>query len=232
MITAAQLPAAIAGSFTARRFFLKATVRGIRTATCVLLPLAGSLLAAGIIPSMPSVSGTNPIIRAGSLRDLPGILQIYNHYVETSHATFDLEPVSVAQRKDWLRQFGDDGPHRLLVAEDGADLCGFAYSARFRSRPAYDVSVETTVYVRRDANGRGVGSRLYESLLDCVDAAGIHRVYAGIALPNAPSVRLHERFGFRHVGTFSEVGFKFGRYWDVAWFERRRPAGQPVPGSC
>ena len=65
-----------------------------------------------------------------------------------------------------------------------------------------------------------------------VDEAGIHRVYAGIALPNPPSVRLHEYFGFRHVGTFSEVGNKFGRYWDVAWFERRRPDGRPETGSC
>lgn len=181
---------------------------------------------------MSPVSDPTWTVRAAGADDLPGIVRIYNHYVETSHATFDLEPVTVGQRADWVGQFDDAGPYRLLVADDGAGLFGFAYSTRFRSRPAYDVSVETTVYVAPEAIGSGVGRGLYESLLASVDAAGIHRVYAGIALPNPPSVRLHEQFGFRHVGTFSEVGHKFGRYWDVAWFERRRPVSQAAPGSC
>lgn len=165
-------------------------------------------------------------IRPGRADDLPGILDIYNHYVETSHATFDLEPATVEARTGWVGQFADDGPHRLLVADDGHSVRGFAYSTRFRARPAYDSSVETTVYVAPDAVGRGIGPTLYDALMKIVDAAGIHRVYAGIALPNEPSVRLHEFFGFRHVGTFSEAGYKFGRYWDVAWFERRRDGDQ------
>lgn len=181
---------------------------------------------------MTSTCDPNCTIRAAGQGDLPAILRIYNHYVETSHSTFDTAPITVDQRTGWLRQFGESGPYRLLVAHDEQDLRGFAYSARLRSRPAYDVSVETTVYVAPEAIGRGLGRGLYEVLLAGVDLAGIHRVYAGIALPNEASVRLHEHVGFRHVGTFSEVGYKFGRYWDVAWFERRRPGDQPASRSC
>jgi phosphinothricin acetyltransferase len=81
--------------------------------------------------------------------------------------------------------------------------------------------VETTAYITPAAGGRGIGTALYEALLDALGPAGVHRCYAAIALPNPASVALHERFGFSEVGRFSEVGFKLGRYWDVAWFERR-----------
>lgn len=177
---------------------------------------------------MSSSWRNNWSIRTGGSEDLSGILDIYNHYVETSHATFDLEPATVEDRASWIGQFADTGPHRLLVADDGRSLGGFAYSTRFRTRPAYDSSVETTVYVAPDATGSGAGRGLYDALLDIVDTAGIHRVYAGIALPNKPSVKLHESCGFLHVGTFSEAGYKFGRYWDVAWFERRPVGDQPA----
>jgi phosphinothricin acetyltransferase len=179
-----------------------------------------------------STFDSNWAIRAAGEGDLPAILRIYNHYVETSHATFDTEPMTVGQRTGWMQQFDETGPYRLIVAHRGPSLCGFAYSAQFRSRPAYDVSVETTVYVAPKAIGRGLGRALYGSLLGEIDGAGIHRAYAGIALPNEPSVSLHEHFGFRHVGTFSEVGYKFGRYWDVAWFERRPPGRQTATRSC
>lgn len=181
---------------------------------------------------MASTPDSNPTIRVAAEGDLPAILRIYNHYVETSHATFDTERLTVGERKGWMRQFDETGPYRLIVAHRGPSLCGFAYSAQFRSRPAYDVSVETTVYVAPEAIGGGLGRALYGSLLEAVDDAGIHRAYAGIALPNEPSVGLHEQFGFRRVGTFSEVGYKFGRYWDVAWFERRPRGGQTATRSC
>jgi L-amino acid N-acyltransferase YncA len=113
--------------------------------------------------------------------------------------------------------------HRLLVAREDERVLGYASSSTYRSRAAYAPSVETSVYVDHCSIGRGVGSALLQALLSELETEDVHRACAGIALPNPTSVRLHERFGYRHVGTFTEQGRKFGRYWDVAWFERVFP---------
>ena len=160
-------------------------------------------------------------VRAGTQTDLGAVNDIYNHYVGTSAATFDLEPVTTERRREWFEHYSDTGPHRLLVADIGGRIVGYATSSRFRPRPAYVSSVETSVYVSPEATGDGIGTALYRALFDELAGKDVHRAYAGITLPNPPSVRLHERFGFVQVGLFSEVGYKFGRYWDVAWFEKR-----------
>jgi phosphinothricin acetyltransferase len=108
----------------------------------------------------------------------------------------------------------------LLVALAEGRLIGYASSSRFREKPAYETSVETSIYVTPDAIGRGAGSRLYAELFHSLEGEDVHRAYAGIALPNPASVALHERFGFKRVAHFTEQGRKFGRYWDVAWFEK------------
>lgn len=143
--------------------------------------------------------------------------------MQHSHATFDTEPVTVEARREWFGHYATSGPHRLLVAETGGAVRGWATSSTFRTKPAYARSVETTVYVDPTATGRGLGSALYAELLGLLGGEGVHRAYAGIALPNDASVRLHERFAFREVGTFGEVGRKFGRWWDVRWYERALP---------
>ena len=97
---------------------------------------------------------------------------------------------------------------------------GFASTNRFRAKAAYDTTVEASVYCRVAATGRGVGRALYDALFDAIGDEDIYRIVAGITLPNPASVSLHERFGFRPVGTFSANGRKFGRYWDVTWYER------------
>ncbi|MFN2589723.1 MAG: N-acetyltransferase family protein [Actinomycetota bacterium] len=79
---------------------------------------------------------------------------------------------------------------------------------------------QTSVYVRPDAIGRGVGRRLYSALFDALENEPLHRAFAGVALPNEPSLRMHRSFGFRQIGTFTEVGWKLGRYWDVTWLEK------------
>jgi phosphinothricin acetyltransferase len=160
-------------------------------------------------------------IRPARPDDAPRLLEIYNHYVEHTHATFDLEPLTLAQRRRWLEEFRETGPHRLLVAERAHVIEGYASSRAFRERAAYDRSVETSVYLAPEAIGRGLGSRLYAELLEGLEAESlVHRAYGGVALPNEASVALHLRMGFKQVASFSEVGFKFGRYWDVVWFER------------
>ncbi|SEQ55236.1 GNAT family N-acetyltransferase [Streptomyces radiopugnans] len=161
-------------------------------------------------------------VRAGEEGDLPDLTDIYNHYVRETPVTFDIEPLTVDARRPWLLSHPKDGPHRLLVALDAESnrVLGYATSSPFRPKPAYSTSVEVSVYLAPDACGRGVGTLLYEHLFDALGGEDVHRAYAGIAQPNEASVRLHARFGFRRIGTYGEVGRKFGRYWDVAWYEK------------
>jgi phosphinothricin acetyltransferase len=160
------------------------------------------------------------LIRPGREADAPGLTDLYNHYVRETPITFDLELFSVEQRRAWLRGFAPAGRHRLLVAERGGSVVGFACSHRFRDKAAYDTSVETTVYLAPGAVGAGLGTRLYAALFAALAGEDVHRALAGVTLPNPASLALHRRFGFEPVGVFHQVGYKFGRYWDVQWLER------------
>ncbi len=159
-------------------------------------------------------------VRAATEDDLAAINDIYNHYVLEAHYTFDLEPTSLNARSEWFSHYHDTGRHRLLVAVDDGQVVGYASSSRFKSRPAYQTSVETSVYLAPEVIGKGAGSRLYEQLFDSLQGEDVHRAYAGIALPNPASIALHEKFGFKRVALFTQPGRKFGRYWDVAWYEK------------
>ncbi|MEU6677915.1 N-acetyltransferase family protein [Streptomyces sp. NPDC046925] len=167
-------------------------------------------------------------VRPGAEADLTALTDIYNHYVRETAITFDTAVFSPEERHPWLLSHPEDGPHRLLVARERVSgvILGYATSSPFRDRPAYATSVEVSVYCAPDAGGRGIGTLLYKALFEALEGEDVHRAYAGIAQPNDASVRLHERFGFRHVGTYQEVGRKFGRYWDVAWYERPLGAGR------
>ena len=167
------------------------------------------------------------LVRPGTEDDLPALTGIYNHYVVTTPITFDLKPLTVDERRAWFVDHSHGGRHRLLVAaEDNvgnvgrSQAIGYATSGRFRPKAAYDTTVESSVYCRADVVGRGIGSALYRALFDVLINEDINRIVAGVTLPNPASIALHERCGFRHVGTLSSVGRKFDRYWDVAWFER------------
>jgi phosphinothricin acetyltransferase len=164
------------------------------------------------------------VIRPAQGGDLHRVTEIYNHYVVHTPVTFDIEPHSVEQRARWFEQFALQGRYRLLVAEDGDRIVGYAGTTRFRPKAAYETTVETTIYCDPAAVGKGIGSRLYEALFQALKGEDIHRYVAGYALPNPATAALHQRFGFKTVGVFTENGRKFGRYWDVAWLER---AGEP-----
>jgi phosphinothricin acetyltransferase len=153
--------------------------------------------------------------------DYGAVVSIYNYYIENSHATFSTTPYSIGERAPWFSQFNESGPNQLLVAENDDTVLGFCCSTPFSKRAAYDVSVETTVYLATEATGRGIGKQLYEMLLENLSGIGLHGAYAGIALPNDASVKLHESLGFRKVGVYEEVGWKFDKYWSVAWYELR-----------
>lgn len=160
-------------------------------------------------------------IRAARLDDLPRLTEIYNHYVVHSPATFDLEPKTLDQRREWFSQFAETGRHRLLVGEEDGVLLGYAGTVRWRPKPAYDTTVETSIYCAPESVGRGIGSKLYAALIDTIAGENVHRLVAGYVPPNPASEALHERLGFKRVGAFTEAGYKFGRYWDVCWLERR-----------
>lgn len=166
------------------------------------------------------MTGT-PQIRNAAASDLNALVEIYNHYVTETHITFDVEPFAVGARTQWFTQFAETGAHRLLVADHDGGVRGYACSTQFKPRVAYSTSVETTVYLHPDDIGKGLGHALYGALIEQLELeAGVHRAYGGVALPNDASIKLHEALGFKRVATFHEVGFKFGKYWDVSWFER------------
>ena len=167
---------------------------------------------------MPDVA-----IRPAVLSDLPALTEIYNHYIVNTTITFDLAPFTLSERRSWFDDHSPAGRHRLLVAVDEAGpdtVLGYASTSRWRPKAAYETTVESSVYCRVDAVGRGIGTRLYEALFESIKGEDVHRIVAGVSLPNPASVALHERMGFGRVGVFERVGRKFGKYWDVAWVQR------------
>jgi phosphinothricin acetyltransferase len=163
------------------------------------------------------------IIREGERRDLPAINDMYNHYIRETEISFDLDEWTLAEREAWFEDFARSPRYKLLVAEAGGRVIGFTNSRQYYKKTAYDTTVETTIIVGPDERGRGTGSRLYGALFDACRTEDIHRFVAFVTASNEASIAFHAAFGFRLVGTWSEVGRKFGRYWDVCLFERANP---------
>ncbi|GIP39005.1 N-acetyltransferase [Paenibacillus sp. J31TS4] len=156
-------------------------------------------------------------IREAAQEDLPALLAIYNYAIVHTTATFDLEEQTLEEREEWFSHYG--GVHPLIVAELDGQVAGYGSLSPFRSKPAYARTVENSVYIDPAFFGQGIGARLLEELLVRARALGHHAVLAGITGGNTASIRLHEKFGFRHVGTFPEVGFKFGAWQDVSFYQ-------------
>lgn len=168
---------------------------------------------------MPSKSDDErPTIRAAEPADAAGIAAIYNHFIEHTVVTFEEEPVSaeeIGRRMEDVRS----ASLPWLVAEQAGRIVGYAYATKWRARSAYRFSTEVTVYLDPAASGRGIGSAVYDALFSLLRARGLHVVIGGIALPNDASVALHEKFGMKKVAHFAEVGFKFGKWVDVGFWE-------------
>jgi phosphinothricin acetyltransferase len=159
-------------------------------------------------------------VRPATEADLPGLNDLYNDYVANAHYTFDVEPMAMDARREWFSHYGNAGRYRVLVAIDGDAVAGYASSSRYRIKPAYETSIETSIYLAPEATGKGIGTKLYAALFDALRGEDVHRAYAGISLPNPASIALHEKFGFKRAGLYTQQGRKFGRYWDVAWYEK------------
>jgi phosphinothricin acetyltransferase len=171
-------------------------------------PVRPSLARAGNFPLMT--------VREAAEGDLPGILEITNREILEGYAHFGEETLSLRElHETWMA--GRERFPWFVAAEDSLVL-GFARGNEWKSRGAYKRTAEVGVYVRPDRQGQGIGRALYDALLPEMERRGFHTLLAGIALPNDASIRLHESFGFRHVGTLPEVGFKLGDWRDVGFW--------------
>jgi phosphinothricin acetyltransferase len=164
----------------------------------------------------------NTTIRSAEAEDGADLARIYNHYIATTVVTFEEAAVCAA---DMTARVAEISAAKLpwLVAQSPAGVNGFAYASRWKGRCAYRYSVESTVYLEPAAVGRGLGMALYSTLLARLQELGCHAVIGGIALPNQASIALHEKLGMRKVAHFAEVGFKFGRWVDVGYWQRVFP---------
>jgi L-amino acid N-acyltransferase YncA len=157
-------------------------------------------------------------LRAASAADAARLAEIYNFYVRETVVTFEEQPVSDAEMARRIADITARWP--WLLAERAGRVVGYAYAGPWKPRSAYRHSVECTVYLEPAAVGRGDGRRLYEALLTQLPAHGAHVAIGGIALPNEQSIVLHEKCGFRKIGQFHEVGWKFGRWIDVGYWQK------------
>lgn len=168
-------------------------------------------------------------LRLASSADAPQVAEIYEPIVRDTAISFELVPPSpeeMAARIETTLQ-----NHVWIVADDHSKIAGYAYAGKHRDRAAYAWSVDTTIYVRDSVRGKGVGRRLYRAVLQILSAQNYRMAFAGIALPNQASVALHESVGFKHLGTYPEVGFKFSQWHDVGWWSRpltSRPTAEEI----
>lgn len=169
-------------------------------------------------------------IREARDADAEQIAAIYAPYVRDTAISFEVEPPSPSEIASRLKAVTAMYP--WLVCADGDALLGYAYATRHRERAAYQWSVDVSVYIRADAQRRGIGRALYSTLLPLGAAQGFCNAYGGITLPNASSIGLHEAMGFTAVGVYRAVGFKLGAWHDVGWWElalQPRPTAPTLP---
>ena len=157
------------------------------------------------------------MIRPVKKGDASALCTIYNHYVRETAATFEESPVAIKEMERRIEEIGAAYP--WLVYDDGLYVLGYAYVNRWRDRSAYRYSAETTVYVKTGNEGKGIGTALYTPLVEAAQKAGLHALVAGITLPNKASVALHEKFGYKKIARFNEIGFKQNRWLDVGYWE-------------
>ncbi|HWA17657.1 MAG TPA: GNAT family N-acetyltransferase [Devosia sp.] len=163
---------------------------------------------------MPELS-----IRPFAWSDVPAITAIYAYYVRETTITFETEVPSEAAMADRFGKMRDLG-HPVLIAEEAGRVIGYAYASFYRPRAAYRFTCEDSIYLDKDAVGRGLGGRLLEALLAASGKAGFRQMIAVITAERANSIRLHEKHGFRHVGRYESVGYKFERWLDIVHMQK------------
>ena len=170
------------------------------------------------------------LVRPVRRGDAAAIQAIYAHYVRETAVSFDVEPPEVAELEARIEAYTRTYP--WLVAERNGELVAYAYGSPHRARPSYLWSADVSIYVRPGLGRLGIGRKLYEPLLARLEASGFASLFAGITLPNAGSVGLHEAMGFTPIGVYRRVGFKHGAWHDVGWWQRQlaQPCAPEPPG--
>ncbi len=158
------------------------------------------------------------MLRAATPSDAAAIAAIYNHYVLNTIITFEEKAVSVAEMASRINEVLAAG-RPWFVWEEAGRVLGYAYASGWKSRCAYRYAVESSIYLDKDATGKGLGTKLYVALIDALRAKKIHCIIGGIALPNPASVGISEKLGFQKIGHFKEVGWKFNQWIDVGYWE-------------
>jgi L-amino acid N-acyltransferase YncA len=161
---------------------------------------------------------TNTLIRAATAADAEALARIYNHYILNTVITFEEQAITAA---DMSERLDEVAASKLpwLVAERAGQVLGFAYASKWKGRCAYRYAAEVTVYLDATAPRQGLGTQLYQALFAQLRERGMHTLIGGIAQPNRASVALHEKFGMHKVAHFAQVGFKFGRWVDVGYWQ-------------
>ena len=168
-------------------------------------------------------------LRDATSADLDAVESIYQHYVETSTCTMQTAPGTKEQRLAWFAQHGPR--HPVLVLEEFGEVLAWGSLTRYHAREGYAPTVEDSIYVRHDQRGRGCGQTLLAELTARAERAGHRSIIAMIAADQPASLRLHERHGFTRVALLREVGFKMGRWIDVAFFQRMLASPRDLPGQ-
>jgi L-amino acid N-acyltransferase YncA len=168
-------------------------------------------------------------LRLATAQDARAVLEIYGPIVADTVISFELDVPTEREMQGRIAEFSAFAP--WLVCEEDGRVSGFAYASRHRARAAYAWCVDVSVYVRDGRRRSGVGRALYTSLFELLRLQGFHAAHAGVTLPNAASVALHESLGFRKVGIYEKVGFKRGAWHDVGWWQLplRERTGTPAP---
>ncbi|MFZ5945475.1 MAG: GNAT family N-acetyltransferase [Bacillota bacterium] len=159
------------------------------------------------------------IIRKAEIKDLKEIADIYNHAILNLTATFDEEVKSLQERREWF-EIHQDSRYPLLVVQEEKEIVGWGSISQFKPRAGYRFTGETSIYVRHDKYGNNIGSLLLEELINLSKKSGLHCLMGIIVDNNVPSINLHAKYGFKIVGNYREVGFKFGRWLDVVVMQK------------
>jgi phosphinothricin acetyltransferase len=171
------------------------------------------------------------IVQCSHDRHAPAILDIFNEAILNSTALYDYKPRTLESMASWFAAKEKGGFPVIGIEDESGALLAFGGYGTFRAWPAYKYTVEHSVYVHRDHRGRGLGREILQALIAAARDGGVHALVGGIDAANAGSIALHERLGFRHVGTLPQVGFKFGRWLDLAFYQLLLEApANPVDG--
>jgi phosphinothricin acetyltransferase len=160
------------------------------------------------------------MIRPATPKDAEALTEIYNYYIRETIVSFEEDEIATAEMWSRVEKVLQDG-YDWLVYEKEGEVLGYAYSGQWNSRCAYRLTAETSVYLKHTAKRQGIGTALYTHLLQILKATGMHSVIGGISLPNAASQGLHEKMGYLKAAHYKEVGYKFGKWIDVGYWQKQ-----------